>query len=101
MYLCLQDATSPSAFKSIDLMSARAAIDETFGITGKQPDLVNEAQMNADKSQPLSLTSSRRQPPKVGRERNLTYSLTHDLVVQLKGQDSMGDKISHKQSRDI
>ena len=75
------DANNISAFKSIDLMSARAAIDETFGIIDR-PSILESSNESLQNSPP----NSKRPTHKMVRERNLTYSLTHDLVVSLNQQ---------------
>lgn len=82
-----ENVSNQLPFKSIDLMSARAAIDETFGIVDR-PDITNDKQ-----EAPVSPTQgSKRLPQKMARERNLTYSLKHDFVNQLKIQDDDGGK---------
>lgn len=82
-----QEETTSNAlpFKSIDLMSARAAIDETFGIVDRPEPIIS----TTDKEEvSISQTTpgSKRQPIKIVRERNMTYSLTHD-VFKLNSQN--------------
>ncbi len=65
---------------SIDLMSARAAIDEKFGISSSNTDSLINDDMTSSK---VTVLDHKRQMQKIARERNMTYSLTHDLGVHL------------------
>ncbi len=62
---------------NVDLISARAAIDETFGI--KRPQINDAAE--ADLNSTIKSDSSKRSAQKTNRARNKTYSLTKDLLV--------------------
>lgn len=72
-----KDNTDYNLVKSIDLMSARAAIDETFGIV-ERPHISNDESKTQLNKRPLL---------KVARERNKTYSLTADLLANLDNQE--------------
>lgn len=75
--------TDYNLVKSIDLMSARAAIDETFGIV-ERPHISNE---DNDDSELNKSQQSKRPAQKIVRERNKTYSLTQDLLANLNKQE--------------
>lgn len=103
-----QEETTSNAlpFKSIDLMSARAAIDETFGIVDRPESIINDAESTTDKEEvSISQTTpgSKRQPIKMVRERNMTYSLTHDVfkLNNQNGDDENNDQIDLNQTASL
>ncbi len=93
---------------SIDLMSARAAIDEKFGISSSGTDSVINEEMTSSK---LTVLEHKRQMQKIVRERNKTYSLTHDLAVHLNqqiveqniafGAESVGNSLTKATTYDV
>jgi hypothetical protein len=71
------DLRKSTASTNIDLVSARAAIDETFGII-KRPHI-----KNTESTQHNNSNNNKNESPKnsKSRTRNQTYSLTKDLMI--------------------
>jgi hypothetical protein len=94
-------ALRQSTSTNVDLISARAAIDETFGIKRPQINDANnnpsEAELNSTLKSDAS-SPSKRSAQKAARARNQTYSLTKDLIGQqsVPGEVGGGEKSTLK-----
>jgi hypothetical protein len=71
----------------VDLVSARAAIDETFGIVViKRPEIDNDSSLIESHDAKIHLQQLKQTKARMSRQRNKTYSLTKDLLIQNNGE---------------
>ena len=82
-------ALRQSTSTNVDLISARAAIDETFGIKRPQINDANNNPSETELNTTIKNDASKRSAQKAARARNQTYSLTKDLI----GQQSVSGEV--------
>ena len=70
-----------SSSQNIDLVSARAAIDETFGIVIKRPEIDSLVQDDPKSNNEKYLLKTAHNKARMSRQRNKTYNLSKDLLT--------------------